>query len=115
MEQAPDQFATADDSADRDPERPDEDAAAGREPTDIEGPEADAAPSDAEPETPEEAGTLEADLVGEPDGAGAERTAAATERKEAADGARDPLRGPGDWYVVHTYAGYENKVKANLM
>ncbi|HEV2892740.1 MAG TPA: transcription termination/antitermination NusG family protein, partial [Actinomycetota bacterium] len=20
----------------------------------------------------------------------------------------------GDWYVVHTYAGYENKVKANL-
>jgi transcriptional antiterminator NusG len=22
--------------------------------------------------------------------------------------------GPGDWYVVHTYAGYENKVKANL-
>jgi transcriptional antiterminator NusG len=27
---------------------------------------------------------------------------------------RDPFRGPGDWYVVHTYAGYENKVKANL-
>jgi transcriptional antiterminator NusG len=26
----------------------------------------------------------------------------------------DPFRGPGDWYVVHTYAGYENKVKANL-
>jgi len=24
------------------------------------------------------------------------------------------LSGPGDWYVVHTYAGYENKVKANL-
>jgi transcriptional antiterminator NusG len=22
--------------------------------------------------------------------------------------------GPGDWYVVHTYSGYENKVKANL-
>src|SRR5919108_66138 len=22
--------------------------------------------------------------------------------------------GSGDWYVVHTYAGYENKVKANL-
>ena len=21
---------------------------------------------------------------------------------------------PGDWYVVHTYAGYENRVKANL-
>jgi transcriptional antiterminator NusG len=25
-----------------------------------------------------------------------------------------PLEGPGDWYVVHTYAGYENKVKTNL-
>jgi transcriptional antiterminator NusG len=25
------------------------------------------------------------------------------------------LRGkPGDWYVIHSYAGYENKVKANL-
>ncbi|BBZ45871.1 transcription termination/antitermination protein NusG [Mycobacterium parmense] len=23
-------------------------------------------------------------------------------------------RKPGDWYVVHSYAGYENKVKANL-
>jgi len=23
-------------------------------------------------------------------------------------------RAPGDWYVVHSYAGYENKVKANL-
>jgi transcription termination/antitermination protein NusG len=21
---------------------------------------------------------------------------------------------PGDWYVIHSYAGYENKVKANL-
>jgi transcription termination/antitermination protein NusG len=25
-----------------------------------------------------------------------------------------PFGGPGDWYVVHTYAGYENKVKTNL-
>ncbi len=28
--------------------------------------------------------------------------------------ADDPFRGPGEWYVVHTYAGYENKVKTNL-
>ena len=34
--------------------------------------------------------------------------------EEAAPAGRDPFRGPGDWYVVHTYAGYENKVKANL-
>jgi transcriptional antiterminator NusG len=26
----------------------------------------------------------------------------------------DPFKGPGEWYVVHTYAGYENKVRANL-
>ncbi len=26
-----------------------------------------------------------------------------------------PNERPGDWYVIHTYAGYENKVKANLM
>jgi transcriptional antiterminator NusG len=25
-----------------------------------------------------------------------------------------PNERPGDWYVIHTYAGYENKVKANL-
>src|SRR3712207_8279949 len=28
---------------------------------------------------------------------------------------RESLRfAPGEWYVVHSYAGYENKVKANL-
>jgi transcription termination/antitermination protein NusG len=38
------------------------------------------------------------------------------------DGASDPAvefrnqlrRMPGDWYVIHSYAGYENRVKANL-
>jgi transcriptional antiterminator NusG len=29
-------------------------------------------------------------------------------------GRANPFRGPGEWYVVHTYAGYENKVKTNL-
>jgi transcriptional antiterminator NusG len=40
----------------------------------------------------------------------------AEEEPELAEepGAKDPFRGPGEWYVVHTYAGYENKVKANL-
>lgn len=28
---------------------------------------------------------------------------------------RSPFDGPGDWYVVHTYSGYENRVKTNLM
>jgi transcription termination/antitermination protein NusG len=26
-----------------------------------------------------------------------------------------PTERPGEWYVVHTYAGYENRVKANLV
>jgi transcription termination/antitermination protein NusG len=34
--------------------------------------------------------------------------------EDPGEGGRDPFRGPGDWYVVHTYAGYENKVKTNL-
>jgi transcriptional antiterminator NusG len=39
------------------------------------------------------------------------------EAEPAAEEARppaDPYRGVGDWYVVHTYSGYENKVKTNL-
>ncbi|NNN14359.1 MAG: transcription termination/antitermination protein NusG [Acidimicrobiaceae bacterium] len=26
-----------------------------------------------------------------------------------------PYDRPGDWFVIHSYAGYENKVKSNLM
>src|SRR3954449_4256739 len=48
-----------------------------------------------------------ADAAAEPE----PETAAQPEPEPASD---DPFRGPGDWYVVHTYAGYENKVKANL-
>ena len=44
----------------------------------------------------------EAEAAAEPDGEEPETTRA------------NPFRGPGDWYVVHTYAGYENKVKTNL-
>jgi transcription termination/antitermination protein NusG len=37
------------------------------------------------------------------------------EEDDPVEAFRDRLRIlPGDWYVVHTYAGYENKVKANL-
>ncbi len=53
----------------------------------------------------------------------AEEPAASTEAPEvvaspdgraAAPAEADPYGGPGDWYVIHTYAGYENKVKTNL-
>jgi transcriptional antiterminator NusG len=40
--------------------------------------------------------------------------APAREEEEEAAVAGDPFSGPGDWYVIHTYAGYENKVKTNL-
>jgi transcriptional antiterminator NusG len=43
-----------------------------------------------------------------------EVAAPASEEPPAPSGSGDPFRGPGDWYVVHTYAGYENKVKTNL-
>jgi len=34
--------------------------------------------------------------------------------EDSAEEARSAFDGPGDWYVIHTYAGYENKVKVNL-
>jgi transcriptional antiterminator NusG len=36
------------------------------------------------------------------------------EEEAAPSVAASPYDRPGDWYVVHTYAGYENKVKSNL-
>lgn len=41
--------------------------------------------------------------------------AAPAEEVDPAAALKAELRSkPGDWYVVHSYAGYENKVKANL-
>jgi len=41
--------------------------------------------------------------------------AAEPEEVDPAEELRAALRrAPGDWYVVHSYAGYENKVKTNL-
>ncbi|MEO8423701.1 MAG: transcription termination/antitermination protein NusG [Actinomycetota bacterium] len=44
----------------------------------------------------------------------AKESAPAAPEEPAEPAAHDPYAGPGDWYVVHTYAGYENKVKTNL-
>ena len=39
----------------------------------------------------------------------------APEDEDPAEAMKKALRiAPGDWYVVHSYAGYENKVKTNL-
>ncbi|GGV84214.1 transcription termination/antitermination protein NusG [Streptomyces gelaticus] len=44
-----------------------------------------------------------------------EEEAAEAAPVDAVTALRDELRGlPGEWYVIHTYAGYEKRVKANL-
>ncbi|MFC9928374.1 transcription termination/antitermination protein NusG [Streptomyces sp. NPDC127190] len=56
----------------------------------------------------------------EPEAAEEEAEEAATEAEPAApvdpiEALREELRSlPGEWYVIHTYAGYENRVKTNL-
>jgi transcriptional antiterminator NusG len=54
----------------------------------------------------------------EPDGDAADPVADAAEADEEADPVAEfkaELRAlPGDWYVVHSYAGYENRVRTNL-
>ena len=60
-----------------------------------------------------------AGALGEPetadDGAAAESDAAEAEDVDPVAAFKADLRRlPGDWYVVHSYAGYENRVRANL-
>jgi transcription termination/antitermination protein NusG len=61
----------------------------------------------AEPEVAEVAGTDEEEALSEDD-------AEAGEGEDEEEEFVSPGQRPGDWFVVHTYAGYENKVKANL-
>jgi transcription termination/antitermination protein NusG len=72
-------------------------------------------PSDdeaAEPAAAEDAG---GELADEPQGAASEESPEAeAETDPAAEFTRKLRSLPGDWYVVHSYAGYENRVKANL-
>src|SRR2546423_1332865 len=37
-----------------------------------------------------------------------------SDEEEEAEPVENPYDRPGQWFVVHTYAGYENKVKSNL-
>jgi transcription termination/antitermination protein NusG len=70
-----------------------------------------------------------AEAAEEPAAEAAEEPTVEAESEEASDDVADedraeefyaddqsipPTERPGDWYVIHTYAGYENKVKANL-
>jgi transcriptional antiterminator NusG len=65
---------------------------------------------------PEPVRTLDAsaELVDVIDEDAADVDAAADVEPAAAPREPSPFDRPGDWYVVHTYAGYENKVKSNL-
>jgi transcriptional antiterminator NusG len=75
---------------------------------------AEAEEAKAELDVIEEAAAEEA--IVESAAADAEEAPAAeeTDAAEEEDSTPAVLRGPGEWYVVHTYAGYENKVRANL-
>jgi len=77
----------------------------------------DEAPADDEPvQLDPIGGTVTAEEIAEaePD-AGSESNGEVDEDGDPVEAFRERLRTlPGDWYVVHTYAGYENKVKANL-
>ena len=68
--------------------------------------DADAAPVEAAPEAPESEAP-ESDVAAD--------AAPDDEEEDPAVALKKELRlRPGDWYVIHSYAGYENKVKANL-
>lgn len=57
--------------------------------------------------------TLASDPLAEPDTSS--DLPAVEEDEDPAEAMKKALRiAPGDWYVVHSYAGYENKVKTNL-
>jgi transcription termination/antitermination protein NusG len=75
--------------------------------TDAETPAAEtpAAETSDAPDTDAEPAALEADQLAD---AELIDVAAITEAEQS------PYDRPGRWYVVHTYAGYENKVKSNL-
>ena len=60
------------------------------------------------------AGEDVAEGVAEPAEGVAEPAEPAEESDAVAEFARELRMMPGDWYVVHSYAGYENRVKTNL-
>jgi transcriptional antiterminator NusG len=85
------------------------------------------AETDVEVDETEAVGAGEAEVVEAAEGESPEaeepgESAEAAEEEPAEEEDVDPVeafreelrRAPGEWYVIHTYAGYENRVKANL-
>ncbi len=88
------------------------DAAVGKAAEDVETVRDEDAESDedADAEADEDAEAQEADEADE-----AEDETEPAEPVDPVAALREELRGlPGEWYVIHTYAGYEKRVKANL-
>ncbi len=62
----------------------------------------------------DDAAGAEDDDVAEADAGSDEAEPAADDEDPVAKLRAELLAAPGEWYVVHSYAGYENKVKTNL-
>jgi transcription termination/antitermination protein NusG len=75
--------------------------------------EAEAAPESVEAVTEGAPDAVEADAT-EADAAEPAEGEAAAEDEPVVVPPTSPYDLPGDWYVIHSYSGYENKVKANL-
>ncbi len=69
--------------------------------------------SEATEPTEDQAGAAGAGAAPIADASADEETAASDEPEEKPR-PLSPYDLPGDWYVIHSYSGYENKVKANL-
>lgn len=91
------------------PEQAETEAQPEAEAAEAETSEPEASESDASESDASESDASETEAADEAPAA-AEDNAAQAKRSKGLDFARLP----GDWYVVHTYAGYEAKVKANL-
>jgi transcriptional antiterminator NusG len=76
--------------------------------------EADVAEAEAEAEADAAEDEAEADAADEADAAEDDAGAAVEDDDPVAMFKAELRLQPGDWYVVHSYAGYENRVKANL-
>lgn len=81
-----------------------------------------AVPADSEDSTAGEAADSTDEAAEESLDGDADSTTGKVSEEEAAEPEVDPVaefqaklrRQEGDWYVIHSYAGYENRVKANL-
>ncbi|MFJ4168100.1 transcription termination/antitermination protein NusG [Paenarthrobacter sp. NPDC089714] len=70
--------------------------------------------ADVDDESDDESDSDDADSDDEAEGVSLEAAAAAAPVDPAEEFKSKLRRQEGDWYVIHSYAGYENRVKANL-